>query len=167
MKSFLSTLLLLMALCLSITSKAQDTILTVTGQKIPSKIILVTNKVILYYDADGQKQVMDRDEIKFTTINSTPDYFTVSIEQMPKHPENYKNIAGIYLQKSAKNKSSAIILSVLGGVTAGAGLLLSDSKGGRAVFGGIGGVMGILSFGLNISSIANQRKAGELLEKAP
>lgn len=161
----LKTLLVITGLFTTVVANAQDTILTVTGEKIPAKIRLVTDKIIVYDDANGEEQVMDRLNVKFTTINSIPDYYTGTLKKMPVDPSNNKNVAGIYLQKSARHKSTSLVLSIIGGTIGGTGMLLSNSKGGRIAFGSLGGAMMIAGFGFNVSSIVNLRKGGETLER--
>lgn len=164
----LFTLLLIAFMASNAFAQLQDTILTSKLEKIPCKIILITETIVVYRDAVGAEKYMNLSQVKFNWIafGNSVDRFKPSMTPDDViYPENQIRIAGVFKRKASSNIISGVALSIGGSIIGALGAGFLGGTGGT-VMGIMGGVAGLTGFGVAISGVVKLGKAGAHQERA-
>lgn len=145
----------------------QDTILTQNREKIPCKIIYISERIVVYQGADGVEKYMPRGAVKYNWVGngSKVDKFERGIQPYQVHyPQNQLRVGAEYQAKGANNILTAVGLSVCGSVVAIVGGLLVDSSTGVIAVSAIGGGIALIGLTVGINGVVQLKKAASHYE---
>ncbi len=170
MKNSVFVTMLLLFICSSGTSlMAQDTVILMNGDIIPTNKVEVEKNYIVYNESrerklfDGSTQIVDAVVYKKKYQVREIHRVNGSVQQISNAQSNIL-LAGSYLRKSA-NCQTWSILSAIAGSTISF-LLLSNGNASDDKVGYLtAGLTGFTSLTLFVVHIGNERKAGRVLEE--